>query len=118
MPVDRVRNLLFFAIVVLVVVLGLAPKADAQTYVGVPPPAVGGSDSGAAVLPVQLRAPDAAPSRPVVPEVEPASTLALTGADVVGLIALGAAALIVGMALVRTGRRRGMVGVAGPEPPL
>lgn len=100
----------------LIVLVAAAAAASAQVYVGVTPPQVGAIDHGAT--------PAAAPQAPAGPAVQvlaesgrnelavapvtpraPVSTLAFTGADIVGLCALAALSIVVGTAIVRVARR-------------
>ncbi|MFP5319114.1 MAG: hypothetical protein ACLGI2_12595 [Acidimicrobiia bacterium] len=101
-----------------VIVLSAAP-ARAQTYVGVPPPNVAPSDTGPtrpagptapAVLGVQSRlgqvgAGQLAQVRGSAQVRAQGTRLAVTGGDLLGMVALAGAALVIGVVLVRGGRR-------------
>lgn len=96
-----------------------AASSSAQTYVGVTPPNVGTVDSGPIVLGVQFRPGQLASgqaaqlgstvrTQAVQPRAQ-ASRLAVTGGDLLGLLALAAGAVTVGAVLVRSGRRTRLV---------
>ena len=88
----------------------LAGPASAQTssYVNVTPPQVGAADAGRiavqAAVPPQVRAPSA-PAQ-VISRPAPARALAITGSDIIGLVALGGGSIVIGGLLVRSFRRR------------
>lgn len=106
------RRLMAGVFVVAAVSLLTAASTAAQTYVGVPPPNVGTTDTGPIVLGVQFRPGGQLASGPV-PQVgssvqarAQASRLAVTGGDLLGLLAIAAGAVGVGAVLVRGGRRK------------
>ena len=75
--------------------------ADSTCYTGCSGPAVGGSTATSAPAPIPV-------SSPVEPAQAPASGgLAFTGADIEGMAAVGAGALLVGGVLIRRSRRHG-----------
>ena len=97
------RALAVGGLVALSAVIFLTVPASAQVYVDVPPPKVGptaGEPAPQVKQAVQQRPVAVAAARRA-----PARGLAITGADVIGLCALAAGAVVVGVVAVRTGRR-------------
>jgi hypothetical protein len=78
--------------------LAIATPAWSQTYVGVPPPKVGVSDPGAPVAALRVDAPVSAPR---------SAGLAVTGADVLELVAIAAFGMSAGALTVRVTREGG-----------
>jgi hypothetical protein len=93
-----VRLAIFGALLALVLALPAAAGAE-DLYPLTPPPTVQGAD-------VMAPAPTVLPKTqaPAVAATAPTGTLPFTGADVVGLAALGAGLLVVGVVLTRRGR--------------
>jgi hypothetical protein len=93
-------------------VLFMASTASAQVYVGVPPPQVGAVDVG--VPGAQVLGTQGAPAAPrsvqvlgasSTPRAQVGGSLALTGADILGICALALLSVGVGTLFIRAGRR-------------
>ena len=103
-----------FLLVVVAVGLALAGPAGAQTYTGGNVPNVGRTDAGPVVVqPVRSGAPTPKPAHVFAPAGGRTAAaqgfapvrVALTGADVMGLVGLGLAMVVVGAGAVRGSRR-------------
>lgn len=101
--IGRIRNVLLIA--VFGILLATALPAGAQTYVGVTPPQVGSSDPGGAHRSV-IAAAASGPSSLARPAPAPVQRLALTGADITGMLLVAGLCAGVGLVLHRGARPR------------
>jgi hypothetical protein len=108
----RVRRLGAAGFLVAVVALLLVPAASAQTYTGVPPPSLGPALTGSPGGGNQSTAAPRALAPRVVSSASVGATqvrvggLALTGTDVVTLLAAGTCLVLLGTAFSVSARRR------------
>lgn len=89
----RARAIVAAGFVVLVLLIGGATTAQADTYPVPPPPSI---------LPI-AQSPAAAPA--AVAARETSRGLALTGADIIGMVMLGAGLVAIGFVVRQAGRR-------------